>query len=77
MENNDTVLVVVDVQGKLAMLMHEHEHLFANIERAIRIAQILNIPVLWTEQAPDKIGTTVEPLARLLFPVIKPIARQR
>jgi len=70
------ILTVIDVQGKLATLMHEHERLFANIERVIKTAQILDIPILWTEQAPDKIGATIEPISRLLFPVVKPIPKR-
>jgi len=73
---SDTTLVVIDVQGKLAALMHEHERLFTAIERVIKITQALEIPVLWTEQAPDKLGPTVDPIARLLFPVVKPIAKR-
>ena len=76
MDIQDTVLMVIDVQGKLASLMHGHERLFTNIERAIKIAQILEIPILWTEQAPEKIGTTVEPISQLLFPVVKPISKR-
>jgi nicotinamidase-related amidase len=72
----DAVLVVVDVQGKLAGFMYDHEFLFANIERLIKIAQIMEIPILWTEQAPEKIGATVEPIAQLLSPRLKPIPKR-
>ncbi len=61
-----SVLVVVDVQGKLAYLMHEKERLFRNILATIKAAYILDIPVLWTEQAPEKIGATVPEVADLL-----------
>ena len=60
------VLVVVDVQGKLASLMHEKDRLFHNILATIKAAYILEIPVLWTEQAPEKIGATVPEVADLL-----------
>lgn len=76
MDIQDTVLVVVDVQGKLAELMFESERLFGNIQRAIHFCQILQIPILWTEQAPDKIGLTVEPIASLLAHSIKPIHKR-
>ena len=58
----DSILLVSDVQGKLSSLMHEHERLLDNIERMIKSAQILEIPIIWTEQAPDKIGATIEPV---------------
>ena len=45
--------------------MHSHERLLSNIERMIIIAQIVEIPILWTEQAPDKISG--EKLEKLLI----------
>lgn len=61
-----TVLVIVDVQGKLAQLMHEKESLFANLRRVIRGAQILGVPILWCEQNPAGLGPTVPEVANLL-----------
>lgn len=62
----DTALVLVDVQGRLAQLMHERELLFANLERMVRGAQVLGIPILWNEQVPEKLGATIPELAELL-----------
>src|SRR4051812_15217535 len=42
MEIEQTVLVVIDVQGNLAARMYGHERLFANLDRFIRIAQVMN-----------------------------------
>ena len=33
---DNTVLVVIDIQGKLAQLMNQRELLFSNLERIIR-----------------------------------------
>ena len=76
MDINNTVLAVIDVQGKLASLMYEHERLFGNIERMIKIAQILEVPILWTEQAPDKIGASIELVNTLLSPTLRPITKR-
>ncbi len=76
MEVQDSILVVVDVQGKLATLVYEHERIVGNIERLVRIAEILKIPLLWTEQAPDKIGPTLDALSAILFPIVKPMAKR-
>ena len=76
LKSDDSVLLVMDVQGKLAGLVHEHAQMQANVQRLIQSAELLKIPVLWTEQAPDKIGPTIEPIARLLFPLVKPIAKR-
>ena len=34
------------------------------------------MPILWSEQAPDKIGETVESIKDLLYPMIKPIHKR-
>lgn len=59
-------LAVVDVQGKLAQLMHGREALFKNIQILVRAANILEIPILWCQQCPDALGPTVPEIAQLL-----------
>ncbi len=59
-------LVVVDVQGKLAQLMHSKETLFKNIEILIKAAKTLSIPIIWCQQVPDALGPTIPRLAELL-----------
>lgn len=62
----DAVLVVVDVQGKLATLMHDREAFFATVVNMIKGAQALDIPILWNEQLPDKLGPTIPEIAEQL-----------
>ncbi|HEX9926689.1 MAG TPA: hydrolase [Anaerolineae bacterium] len=71
----DTALIVIDVQGKLAQLMHQKERLFANTKRMIKGAQVLDIPLLWTEQVPDKLGPTTPEIAKLLAESVRPISK--
>jgi len=59
-------LTVVDVQGKLAQLMHGREALFKNIQILVRAANILEIPILWCQQCPDALGPTVPEIAQHL-----------
>jgi nicotinamidase-related amidase len=59
-------LVVIDIQGKLAMLSYDREVLFKNIQILIKSAKLLDIPVLWSQQCPDALGPTVPHLAELL-----------
>lgn len=66
LEPEDTVLALIDVQGKLAHLMHDREKLFLNLERCIRGAQILQIPILCIEQNPQGLGATIPEISRLL-----------
>lgn len=59
-------LVVVDVQGKLAQMMHDKENLFKNIQILIKAAKILSIPILWVQQKPEALGQTIPEIAELL-----------
>ena len=59
-------LTVVDVQGKLAQLMHGKEVLFKNIQILVQAAKILEIPILWCQQCPDALGPTIPEIAELL-----------
>jgi nicotinamidase-related amidase len=62
----NTVLLVVDVQGKLAQLMHEKDRFFENLQKIIRGAQVLGMPIIVTEQIPEKLGPTTPEIAGLL-----------
>jgi nicotinamidase-related amidase len=70
-----SVLVVIDVQGKLAYLMHDKARLFRHIEALIKTAQYLDIPIIFTEQAPEKIGSTVPEISHL-FPSQVPLIKE-
>ena len=56
---NDTALVIVDVQGKLAQIMDNKETLFKSLETVVKGAKILDIPIIWVEQIPHKLGPTI------------------
>ena len=71
---NDVLLLIVDIQGKLAQLMHEKERLFQNLQMLIRGSRILEVPILWMEQNPGGIGPTIPEIAGLL-PDITPISK--
>jgi hypothetical protein len=60
------LLMVVDVQGKLAQLMHERDSLFRNLPILIRGVQILDLPIVWVEQNPTGLGPTIPEVAGLL-----------
>ena len=66
LEIQNSCLVVVDVQGKLAQLMMDKESLFKNIRILIQAARILDIPILWCQQVPESLGPTVPEIAELL-----------
>ena len=49
---SNTAVVIIDVQGKLATLMHEKEDLYRNLQILVKGALVLELPVLWLEQYP-------------------------
>lgn len=55
----NSVLVIVDVQEKLFSLMQNKEKLLKNIKILIQASQYLNIPIIYTEQVPKKLGRTL------------------
>ena len=66
LRKENTGLIVVDIQGRLARLVHDSSALVSNCEKLIKGAQILGLPIIWLEQNPDKLGATVDELGSLL-----------
>jgi nicotinamidase-related amidase len=66
LEPRKCCLVIVDVQGKLAHLMHERDALFKNLRILIQAARLLGVPILWCQQCPESLGPTVEEVSGLL-----------
>ena len=66
LDSDNTVAVIVDIQGKLARVMHDSEAMIGAACRLVRGAAALKLPIVWTEQNPDGLGPTVPELAELL-----------
>ena len=66
MSRDDTALMVIDVQGKLARLVSEHQRVIWNCTRLVDAAKLLHIHITGTEQYPQGLGTTVDELASRL-----------
>jgi nicotinamidase-related amidase len=62
----DTVLMVIDMQGNLYESMQDKQFLQENVRKLIRGMQVFGIPVIVTEQIPEKLGPTIEPVAELI-----------
>jgi len=63
---DNTVFLLVDVQGKLAHSMYGKENLFKNLKKLVKGMRVLEIPILWAEQNPKGLGPTVPEVAELL-----------
>jgi nicotinamidase-related amidase len=66
LETDNAILVVVDVQGKLARIVDRSDYVLGNMAKAIRGAKALGIPIVVTEQYPDGLGPTVAEIADAL-----------
>ena len=66
LQAEDSVIVLIDVQGKLAELMHEKDQLYRQLQILLKGARILDVPVLWLEQYPNGLGPTVPEIAASL-----------
>lgn len=62
-----TVMLLVDVQGRLAQLMYEKDKLFQSLSVLIQGMNILEIPIVWLEQIPEKLGPTTEVVAQYMI----------
>lgn len=74
---NNTALILVDVQGKLAQIVHESEQLHKKIVQLIKGVQLLDIPIIWLEQYPEGLGPTTEEIKLLLEENNEPLAKMR
>jgi len=67
-------LVVIDVQERLFPVMNEKEAFLKNLQILIKGFKLFGLPILLTEQVPDKLGPTIEPVRSILKdtePIIK------
>jgi hypothetical protein len=69
------VLVIIDIQGNLAQAMFDKDNLFANNIKLIKGFKALGLPIIITEQTPEKLGETYDSIDAELAG-IKPNAKE-
>lgn len=74
LETGNTVLLLIDFQEKLFSVMHDKEKMLRNIVKLIKGIQVLEIPIILTEQYPKGLGPTI-PEIKELIPNVKPIEK--
>ena len=62
---DDSVVVLVDFQTRLMPVIHEGSSVVTQAVRLARIAQILGVPVMGTEQSPVQLGRNVPEIKEL------------
>lgn len=59
---DDSVLLVIDIQRKLAPHIAGREDIVRRTDALLHAAQLFGVPRLATEHCPDRIGAVIEPL---------------
>ncbi|MBI4682434.1 MAG: hydrolase [Nitrospirae bacterium] len=66
LNKDNCVLLIVDIQDKLAVVMSQKEKVTTNCLHVIEAAKLLSIPVLVTEQYPKGLGQTISEIKEAL-----------
>jgi isochorismate hydrolase len=70
----ETMLVIIDIQGNLYQSMDDKLFLLENSRKLIRGVLLFDIPMIVTEQTPEKLGPTIPEINELLAGT-KPISK--
>ncbi len=62
LNRHNTGLVIVDIQGKLATLVHDSEVMIVQTVKLVKAAKVLDLPIVFLEQLPEKLGATIPEL---------------
>src|SRR5690554_8059466 len=68
MDKENAIVAVIDVQARLLSGVHENEQLVRNCRWLVRLAGLMGVPVIGSEQYPDGLGHTEESLRELVGP---------
>ena len=60
---DQTLLLILDMQEKLINNIHENQKIVFNIKKLIRTCNLLNIHIAMTEQNPSKLGNTLQSIS--------------
>lgn|SRR5690625_2664129 len=71
----NTALMLIDYQGRLAQVMYDNESLHENMTKLVKGVNILDVPTIWVEQYPKGLGQTVPEVHELLKTDNEPIAK--
>ena len=75
LQRANTILLIIDVQEKLMAVIDGAKGVLRNIDRLVRGAEILGVPVLVTEQYVKGLGPTVDSIREALGERYRPIEK--
>jgi nicotinamidase-related amidase len=71
LQEETTLLVVIDIQGTLARISADRDLLFESTRKLIQGAKVFQLPIIVTEQIPEKLGPTIPEVDELLAGIRK------
>jgi isochorismate hydrolase len=74
LSKDEAVLVIIDIQERLASVMNERGKVIGNCLHLIESAKLLHVPVVLTEQYPKGLGPTVSEIKTVL-PACEPVEK--
>jgi isochorismate hydrolase len=74
LNKEDAVLLIIDIQERLAVVMKDKDRVVKNCQHLIELAKMLNVPIVVSEQYPKGLGRTV-PELQTIIPDYKPIEK--
>ena len=74
LDRDDSSLLIIDIQEKLAAVMNMKDSVVRNCLHLIELSKMLNMPVVVTEQYPKGLGRTVEDI-RNAVPGNRPVEK--
>jgi len=74
LNKDNSILVIVDVQDKLAVVMNKREKVTMNTLHLIEAAKLLLVPIVVTEQYPKGLGHTIYDIKEAL-PLYQPLEK--
>lgn len=75
LNKDDSVLIIIDIQERLAAVMKERERVIASTLHLIEAARLFKTPIIVTEQYPKGLGTTVKEIIEGLKDFYRPIEK--
>ncbi len=74
LERDNTALLIIDIQERLAVVMDKKEQVVRNTLHLVDLARMLNLPVVVTEQYPKGLGRTLPEITAAL-PTYLPVEK--
>lgn len=74
LSRENALLIIIDVQERLAVVMERKDRVVTNCQHLIEAAKLLDIPLIVTEQYPKGLGPTI-PEIRSVLPSYAPLEK--